>query len=959
MSARAPTPTPAPEPLDAYRLPAGEVVAALGTDARRGLRAEEARTRLEAFGPNELEAEPPVPAWQRFLAQFQDVLVILLLIATAISAGIWVYERDAALPYEALAILAVVLLNATLGYLQESRAEAAVAALRAMSADEATVVRDGERQRVPAAALVPGDIVLIEEGDTIPADARLVESTALQTAEAALTGESLPVSKDTALIDGEAGIGDRSNMLFSGTAATYGRGRAIVTATGMRTEMGRIAGLLKTTRDEPTPLQRELDRTGKLLGGIVVAIAVVMIATIILVEDVHGFGAIMSVLIFGVALAVAAVPEGLPAVVTAVLSIGVQRMARRNAIVRHLAAVETLGSASIIASDKTGTLTKNEMTVRVVVTASGRVSFGGSGYAPEGEVRREGGGEVEGPLRTELHRALAAADRANNAAVVRHDGRWMVQGDPTEGALLVAARKAGLSADVLEARLPRVGEVPFSSERKLMSTVHRETGGEERTVVFAKGAPDVLLARCTGEVVGDGVRPLTPERRAEIARANETLAGEALRTLGVAVRALPGDALEPGADGGVDETVEHDLAFAGLIGMMDPPRPEAAAAVARARGAGIRVIVITGDHPRTAAVIARELGVAADERAATGAELDRMPDDELARAAAELSVYARVNPEHKLRIVEALQGRGAIVAMTGDGVNDAPALKTADIGLAMGITGTDVSKEAADIVLADDNFATIVAAVEEGRAIFANIRKFLRFLLSSNIGEVLTMFLGVVFADRIGLSSSEGGLVLPLLATQILWVNLVTDGAPALALGVDAADEGLMRQAPRPPGEHVITARMWRGIVVVGVIIAVGTLLVLDASLPGGLIAGTGDLRYGQAMAFTTLVLFQLFNTFNSRSDERSAFSHLFTNRWLWGAIALSLALQALVLYVPALQRAFGTTALSAMDWLRCLAAASSVLWLREVDKLVTRLVDRRRARVKPRAAAPGALRDG
>ena len=462
------------DPSPPYRQPIDEVVAALGTDVQRGLSGSEAQSRLRQHGRNELVAEKPPPAWRRFLAQFQDVLVILLLVATAISAGLWAYERDAALPYEAIAIFAVVLLNATMGYIQESRAEAAVAALRAMSAADATVIRDGERRSIPATDIVPGDIIVIEEGDTIPADARVVESTALQTAEAALTGESLPVTKETQAIAEDVPLGDRHNMVFSGTAATYGHGTAVVTATGMRTEMGRIAGLLKETHDEATPLQRELDRTGKMLGIVVVVIAIVMIATIIIVEDVHGLSAIFDVLILGVALAVAAVPEGLPAVVTAVLAIGVQRMARRHAIIRHLAAVETLGSASVIASDKTGTLTRNEMTVRVVVTASGRATFEGSGYAPDGRVLRDDGGPIDGPLRVELERALAVADRANNATVHERDGRWTVQGDPTEGALLVAARKCGLSSDALDKQLPRLGEVPFSSERKLMSTLHRD-----------------------------------------------------------------------------------------------------------------------------------------------------------------------------------------------------------------------------------------------------------------------------------------------------------------------------------------------------------------------------------------------------------------------------------------------------------------------------------------------------
>jgi Ca2+-transporting ATPase len=934
-----------------YRQSVDEALAALGTDARLGLSEEEARARLESHGRNELTAEKPVPAWRKFLAQFQDALVILLLVATLISAGLWLYERESALPYEAIAILAVVLLNALMGYIQQSRAEQAVAALRQMSAAHANVVRGGERQSIAAAEVVPGEIILIEEGDTVPADARLIQSTSLQTAEAALTGESLPVSKHIDPIVEEVGVGDRHNMLFSGTAATYGRGKAVVIATGMQTQMGRIAGMLKEVPTESTPLQKELARVGRLLGIIVIVIAVVMIATIILVEDVRGFAALFDVLILGVALAVAAVPEGLPAVVTAVLALGVQRMAKRNAIVRHLAAVETLGSANVIASDKTGTLTKNEMTVRVVVTASGRVSLSGTGYAPEGEVSQDRAGAIaddrqgviDGALRIELERALAVGDCANNAVLQERDGRWTVQGDPTEGALVVAARKAGLEDEALDLRFERVGEVPFSSERKLMTTIHTDAQRQERLLVFTKGAPDVLLARCSRELVGEETRPLRDARRAEILKVNEDLAREALRTLGVAFRSLPAAAFE--ADE-VDERVEQDLVFAGLIGMIDPPRAEARDAVARAKAAGIRPMMITGDHPVTAAVIAAELGIATNGRAVTGAELEKMPDEMLGRTVREVSVYARVNPDHKLRIVKALQREGAIVAMTGDGVNDAPALKTADIGVAMGITGTDVSKEAADIVLADDNFASIVAAVEEGRAIFSNIRKFLRYLLSSNIGEVMTMFFGVLLADVIGLTAAGGGgVALPLLATQVLWINLVTDGAPALALGVDPADAGVMTRPPRPRSEGVITRGMWSGIFYVGAIMAAGTLLVLDASLPGGLIEGAGNMRYAQTMAFTTLVFFSLFTVFNARSDERSAFLGPFSNKWLWGAVLLSLLLQAAVIYIPFLQQAFSTVSLSAGDWLRSAAVGSSVLWLRELSKVFTRTRSRRVAR--------------
>jgi Ca2+-transporting ATPase len=922
-------------PDNPYQLSAEAVVKNLGSNLEQGLTEEQADARMRQFGMNELASAQPLPAWRKFLAQFADVLVVLLLIAALISGALWLYELNSALPYESLAILSVVLLNAILGYVQEARAEAAVAALRAMSAAEASVIRGGQRRRIGAKAIVPGDLILVEEGDTIPADARLVRSTALQTAEAALTGESLPVSKDTAVITDEAGIGDRLNMLFSGTAATYGRGKAIVTATGMQTEMGRIAGMLEQAPHETTPLQKELDRVGKLLGIIVVVIAIVMVTTVLLVEDIHGMAAFFDVLIMGVALAVAAVPEGLPAMVTAVLAMGVQRMAKRKAIVRHLSAVETLGSASVVASDKTGTLTKNEMTVRAVVTASGRVNFTGTGYAPTGDVANADGGAPEGDLRTELERALTVADRANNASVGRHDSRWTVQGDPTEGALLVASRKAGLTKEALDRRLERVGEVPFSSERKLMTTVHTDADRLDRILVFTKGAPDILLGLCSEEYVGSGRRSLSAERRTAILRQNDELAGQALRTLGVAARELPANALDRGD---ITDSIEQDLGFLGLIGMIDPPRDEAKLAVARAKSAGIRPIMITGDHPKTASVIAIELGISTDGKAVSGGELQKLSDDELAKVVEGVSIFARVSPDHKLRIVRALKRGGAVVAMTGDGVNDAPALKTADIGVAMGITGTDVSKQAADIVLVDDNFATIVAAIEEGRAIFENIRKFLRYLLSSNIGEVMTMFFGVLLAKVIGLEADEGGLALPLLATQILWINLVTDGAPALALGVDPANEGIMQRPPRPAGEPVITLRMWLGILYIGAIMAAGTLLVLDASLPGGLIEGTGTMRYAQTMAFTTLMLFQLFNVFNSRSDTESAFRGFFRNSWLLLAVCISLLLHFAVLYLHFLQQAFSTLSLSAMDWTKCIVVASSVLWLREFSKLIARL---------------------
>lgn len=917
-----------------YQQRVEDVVAGLGSDAGRGLSAAEAQRRLVQHGRNELAGDPPVPSWRRLLAQFSDMLVILLIGAGMVSAALWIVQPDSTLPYEAMAILAIVILNAILSHLQQSRAEQAVEALRRMTAAEAGVIRDGARRSIPAAELVPGDIILIEEGDNIPADARVISATALQTAEAALTGESLPVLKGPDPLPADAPLGDRANMVFNGTSVTRGHGRAVVTETGMRTEMGRIADLLRTGREDRTPLQDQLDRAGRQLAIIVVGIAAVTTGTILLFQDVQTLAGFLDVLILGVALAVAAVPEGLPTVVTMVLSRGVQRMAGRRAIVRHLAAVETLGSATVVCTDKTGTLTRNEMTVRAVVTASGRAEFVGTGYAPEGAVARAGGGAVDTALRAELMCALTIAERASNAVLQQAGGRWTVQGDPTEGALIVAARKAGLAGHALEARFRRIAEVPFSSERKLMSTVEADSAHGQRRMVMTKGAPDVLLARCSREMVGGEARTLTDARRAEIRRRNEALAAEALRTLGVACRVLR-DADDAPRMGG---EIEQELVFAGLIGMIDPPRAEAAEAVALARGAGIRPVMMTGDHPTTAAVIARELGIAQDGRVVTGAELEQTSDPALDRIVRDVSVYARVNPEHKLRIVTALQRCGDVVAMTGDGVNDAPALSSADIGVAMGITGTDVSKEAADIVLADDNFATIVAAIGIGRSVYANIRQFLRYLLSSNIGEVATMFLGVLLADMIGLgAASDGGLALPLLATHILWINLVTDGAPALALGIEPPDPAVMDRPPRPRGEPVITRRMWGSIVLGGAVMAVGTLLVLDASLPGGMLEGTGTLAHARTMAFTTLVLFQLFNALNARSETRSAFRGIFHNRWLWPAIALSLALHLCVIHLPLLQQAFSTTALSLADWLRCALVASSVLWVRELTKAVAR----------------------
>ncbi len=844
----------------------------------------------------------------------------------------WVADGADGVPYEAIVIGAIVLLNGVLGFVQEARAEQAVAALQRMAAATARVVRDGQTQRIAAADVVPGDLLLLAEGDAVSADARLVEVASLTVAEASLTGESEAVAKETAPLDAPAALGDRLNMVFDGTAVTRGRGRAVVTATGMATEIGSIARLLGRTAEQRTPLQREVARIGKMLGIAVIAIAIVVVAAILVTAEVDQASDVVDVLLVGVSLAVAAVPEGLPAVLSVVLALGVQRMAHRRAIVKRLSSVETLGSASVICSDKTGTLTKNEMTIEKVVTASGEVDITGNGYRPEGELLVDGRPLADATLLAEVRFVIGGGSLANDAALEEVDGEWVVHGDPTDAAFLVAEAKIEGLTEAREERFDRVGEIPFTSERKLMSTLEadEQQGG---IAVVTTGAPDVVLTRCTGERAAGVTRPLTDTRRKEIGAEVDRLAGRALRTLAVAYRPVP-----VGEPAPADESVERELTYLGLVGIIDPPRPEARTAIAEAADAGVRTIMITGDHPVTAARIADDLGIVGGPTGVlTGTELDELDEEAFRTSVRDVAVYARVAPAHKLRIVAGLQQEGHIVAMTGDGVNDAPALKAADIGVAMGITGTDVTKEAADMILADDNFATIVAAVREGRGIFANIRTFLRFLLSSNVGEVLTMFLGVVLAGAIGLDDTGEAVATPLLATQILWINLLTDSAPALALGVDPPPDDVMQRPPRRPNDSVIDRDMWIGICWIGLVMAVATLVALDLRLPGGLVGGAGDIETARTMAFTTLVVAQLFNCFNARSDRRSALPRLFENGWLWAAIALSLALQVAVVHLPFLNDAFGTTPLSAGDWLTCIALASAVLWANEAKKLLDR----------------------
>ena len=928
----------APPPSEAWRREAAEVAADLRTDVRRGLSADEAAVRLDRFGPNRLEAAPSVPAWRKFLGQFADPLIYLLLAATAISLVAWVLEGHEGAPYDAIVIMGILVANAVLGYVQEARAEQAVAALQRMAAATASVLRGGREDRVPASEVVPGDVLLLAEGDAVAADGRLVEAASLTVAEASLTGESVPVLKDLAPVAESASLGDRVNMVFGGTAVARGRGRAVVTATGMSTEMGKVARLLGTTAEQHTPLQREVDRIGRMLGIAVIVIALVVIGTTLLTSDIGGASDVVAVLLVGVALAVAAVPEGLPAVLSVVLARGVQRMADKHAIVKKLSSVETLGSASVICSDKTGTLTKNEMTIQKVVTGSGEVDITGSGYLPEGELRVDDGRLLDDPvLLDEVERVLVAGSLANDAILRQDGGEWTIQGDPTDAAFLVAEAKVEGLTESRRSRFDRIGEIPFSSERKLMTTLHLDAKREGGAAVITKGAPGALLARCTEERVSGRVRPLTGTRRREISLAVDRLGDRALRTLAVAYRPL-----EAHEDGREDESVERELVYLGLAGIIDPPRPEAQASIADAHAAGVRVLMITGDHPHTAARIASDLGIAPPgSRFVTGAEFEALDKDARAALVRDHSVFARVAPEHKLQIIEALHADGRIVAMTGDGVNDAPALKAADIGVAMGITGTDVASEAADMILADDNFATIVGAIREGRGIFANIRKFLRFLLSSNIGEVFTMFFGVVLGTVIGLDHGGEAIAVPLLATQILWINLLTDGAPALALGIDPPPHDVMRRPPRRLTDRVIDAEMWVGIVWIGAVMALVTLLALDLGLPGGLVGGSGDVVHARTMAFTTLVLAQLFNCFNARSDRTSAFRRLFTNRLLWSAIALSALLQVAVVQLSFLNEAFDTTPLGAHDWMICIGLASIVLWAGEARKLVAHRLPR------------------
>ncbi|BBY04568.1 cation-translocating P-type ATPase [Mycobacterium seoulense] len=871
---------------DPALLDATAVVEKLRTDPELGLTAAEAARRLAVVGANDIETVPPAPAWKKLLAQFRSPLIYLLLAALVASLAVWVVEGAGDWPVDAVVIAVILVLNAILGYAQEARAERAVGALARMAATSATVVRDGARRAVPASEVVPGDVLLLTEGDAVAADARLLSSAGLEVSEAALTGLSEPVLKDARTLVEPAALGDRADMVFKGTAVTKGVGRAVVTATAMATQTGQIAGLVRTADHEPTPLQREVARASRLLGIAVLVIAVVVIATIVVVFGIHNAHDAVTAVLLGVSLAVAAVPEGLPAIMSVVLALGMRRMAGLNAVVKELSDAETLGSASVVCSGKTGTLTTGEMTIVRVVTPLGEVRVTGAGYRPEGRLEHGGVPLGEGDdLWRQAALVLDGAAAGRDAALDECDGRWIVRGDPVDAAFLVARGKLG--------------------------------GGPRPTPAdVTTGEPDDVLGRCTHLQAGDRLVPLDHSAKATIRSDAERLALDALHTVAVACR----------SDG--------HLVYLGMVGITDPPRPEAATAIAEARRAGVRVVMITGDHPRVAARIARKLGIEDGESAVSGAQLATLDDEQLRETVRLHSQYTQVDPAAKQRIIDALQADHEIVAVTGEGINDAPALKSADIGIAMGRSGTDVAREAANMILADDNFATIVQAIREGRGIFSNIKKSLRYLLSSNMGEIFTVFFGVVLAGTVGLSQGDT-VALPLLATQILWINLLTDGAPALALGVDPHTEDVMGRPPRSASDRVIDGWMWNNIIVIGAAVAAATLVTIRLYSPGGPMPSSLDTA--RTAGFTVLVVAQLINCINARSETRSAFHRFFANRWLWAAIGLSALLQVAVVQLPVLNTAFTTTPLSLSQWLVCIAMASTVLWVSEIRKLVLR----------------------
>ncbi len=876
-----------------YHDEAADAVLKTLNTSESGLSSGEASNRLEKYGKNELKEEEKTSIVKLFLAQFKSFLIIILMVAAIVSAFLGEL-------IDAFVILFTVFLAGVLGFVQEYRAEESIKLLKSLTSPEALVVRDGKDVKIPSSLLVPGDILLLQAGDKIPADARLLEAQSLKIDESSLTGESVPVEKTTKIFPPETPQPDRKNMAYTGTSVTYGRGKAVVTATGMSTAFGKLAGLLEEIERERTPLQEKLDQFGRWLG----AATLVVVAFVAVLGVLQGFDP-FEMFLWGVALAVAAIPEALPAVVTVGLALGVRRMVKRHALVRKLPSVETLGSTNIICTDKTGTLTQNKMTVEKVYVNGTILNVTGRGYEPVGEFFKE-----DRPVSEDghLHKLLVTGALCNDAGLVQEEGTWDIMGDPTEGALVVVAAKEGIWRTSLEEKHKRVGEVPFSSERKMMTTLNTF---EEGLYAHSKGAPEVILGRCTKILQEGQERELTPEIRQEILDIVNEMANQTLRVMGFAFRQVPENI--------VPEDAEKEMVFAGLMGMRDPPREEVKVAIATCTSAGIRTVMITGDHKTTAFAIAREIGIYREgDLVLTGIELDSLGDKEFEDIVEKVSVYARVYPEHKLKVVNALKKKGYIVAMTGDGVNDAPALKAADMGIAMGITGTEVSKEASSMILTDDNFASIVSAVEEGRNIFKNIKNFIAYGLTCHIGVVLIVLVGVLTWQ-----------ILPVIAVQILWINLITDGLPPLALSLEAPDRGLMKQKPRKSKEGIVSKRMLIASLGLGILIAVQSIGVLYWALEEGM-----PLPKIQTIIFTLVVMSCMFNAFNWRSERYSIFSlGIFTNRSLIYAILSTVLLQLAAIYVPILQTAFRTVPLSLSEWGMIIPLASTTLIVMELTK--------------------------
>ena len=901
---------------------------------QKGLTTEQAKERLQKYGRNTLKAEKKISAWGLLFEQFKNILVIILLLAVVLSivVGLINWVPGTGLPGEitdAIVIFAIVIAVIVLGFIEEFRSGKALEALKKMAAPTATILRDGFEKEIPADELVPGDVVLLTTGDRIPADLRLIEAINLNTQEASLTGESTPVEKSIEAIQGEGiAIGDRVNMAFSGTVVTLGRGLGVVVGTGMRTEFGKIATMLESVTEEQTPLQKSLDKVGRWLGIASLIIVAVIVAVQLIFTTGHSF---LEMIIWGISLAVAAVPEALPAVVVISLSIGVQKMARRHALVRRLSAVETLGCTTYICSDKTGTLTQDQMTIRSIYVSGKLIEVKGAGYEPKGEFMADGK-QVDIAKDTTARIFLNTGALCNDTHLLQTDGSWHIKGDPTEGALVVLAAKAGVPFENLEMESPRLEEIPFSSERKRMTTVHSQ--GNEK-VAYSKGAVEIILENCSSVSENGQVRVLNQTDKQKILDVARGMAENALRVLGLAYK--------PVTNVNDKNLWEKDMIFTGMVGMIDPPRPEAKEAIKKCQKAGIKTIMITGDHKVTASAIARELGILQNGIAVTGAELDKMSDAEYEKKVGEIEVYARVSPSHKLKVIEALSKRGEVVAMTGDGVNDAPALKKADIGVAMGVTGTDVSKEAAAMVLTDDNFASIVAAVEEGRVIFGNIKKYLMYLLSSNLGEILLMVLAILLGPVLGFPAGA----IPLVAVQLLLVNLITDGLPAIALAFDPADPDIMEQRPRPRDQSIFTRPVVTLMTIGGVWSGLLNLAVFNWAFVNG-----RSLLEAQSLCFICLVIIQFFKAYNFRSDRQSIFKiGMFRNKWLNYAILSQIILLVAIVEVPAFHGLFNTFPLNWHEWLAIILIAGTIFPVLEISKLIIRKTDKNNGRERHQAS--------